>query len=60
MNIMILTFGLELGNYRKLERYILGLSFEMLNMLYEDYCMENVNKRFKVKPGTYNRHEYGK
>ena len=32
MNFMILTFGLELGNYRKLERYILGLPFENVDL----------------------------
>ena len=47
MNSVIMTFGLELGNYRKLERYILGLTFENGNMKHEDYCMENVIRNVK-------------
>ena len=60
MNSMTMTFWLELGNVKKLEHYILGLSFEMLNMIYEDYCMENVMRNLKWNPEKYKWHEYGK
>ena len=54
MNPMIMTFRLELGNVKKLERYILGLSFELLNVIYEDYCMEIVIINLKWNPENRN------
>ena len=54
VNSMIMTYWVELGNCKKLERYILVLSFKMLNMIYEDYCMENVMRNVKWNPENIN------
>ena len=43
----ILLMGCKLGKCMKLGRYILGLSFEKVDMKYEDYCVENVIRNLK-------------